>query len=215
MVGLHTLSFLIVGHTKFSPDWCIGLIKRQFRRTNVSCLADISTVVDKSATVNIPQLVGTQEGEVLMPTYDWAGMLGPHFRKLKNIKTYHHFQFEASTPGVVQLRVTCDGQNERETLLKTESWCPTTPQSSLTSSLHEVFHLRDSRTSTTALASTAQKRRSTCFCPRPLQLPVKSYRISSALTLLSYLLYLHCTLTVCTLKTQHKSITHNTQKRHA
>ena len=39
MVGLHrriTLSFLIVGHTKFSPDWCFGLIKCQFQRTNVS-----------------------------------------------------------------------------------------------------------------------------------------------------------------------------------
>ncbi len=23
-----TLSFLVVGHTKFSPDWCFGLVKR-------------------------------------------------------------------------------------------------------------------------------------------------------------------------------------------
>ena len=31
VVGLHdkiTLSFLIVGHTKFSPDWCFGLLKQ-------------------------------------------------------------------------------------------------------------------------------------------------------------------------------------------
>lgn len=72
MVGLHkkiTLSFLIVGHTKFSPDWCFGLIKCQFQQTSVSCLADIATVVDQYATVNMPQLVGTQEG-VLVPTYD-------------------------------------------------------------------------------------------------------------------------------------------------
>ena len=124
MVGLHkkiTLSFLIVGHTKFSPDWCFGLIKRRFRRTSVS---DIAAVVDQSAIVNTPQLVGTQEGEVLVPTYDWAGMFGPYFRKLKNIKTYRHFQFEASTPGVVQLRFTADGQDERETLRKPTAWCP-------------------------------------------------------------------------------------------
>ena len=28
-----TLSFLIVGHTKFSPDWCFGLLKQAYRQT--------------------------------------------------------------------------------------------------------------------------------------------------------------------------------------
>lgn len=95
---------LIVGHTKFSPDWCFGLIKQWFRRTNVSCLDDIAMVVDQSAKVNTPQLVGTQEGEILVPSYNWSEMLGPHFRKVKNIKTYH-FCFDASMPGKV--RVNC------------------------------------------------------------------------------------------------------------
>ena len=31
-----TPSFLVVGHTKFAPDWCFGLIKRLYRRTAVS-----------------------------------------------------------------------------------------------------------------------------------------------------------------------------------
>ena len=34
LTGRHTsitLSFLPVGHTKFSPDWCFGLFKRQYR----------------------------------------------------------------------------------------------------------------------------------------------------------------------------------------
>ena len=38
LAGLHDeieLSFLVVGHTKFSPDWCFGLFKRAFRRTKV------------------------------------------------------------------------------------------------------------------------------------------------------------------------------------
>ena len=30
-----TLSFLSVGHTKFSPDWCFGLFIRLYRRTRV------------------------------------------------------------------------------------------------------------------------------------------------------------------------------------
>ena len=29
-----TLSFLPVGHTKFAPDWCFGLFKCSYRRTN-------------------------------------------------------------------------------------------------------------------------------------------------------------------------------------
>ena len=33
-----TLSFLVVGHTKFSPDWCFGLLKRKFRQTHVTTL---------------------------------------------------------------------------------------------------------------------------------------------------------------------------------
>ena len=65
MVGLNkkiTVSFLIVGHTKFSPDWCFGLFKQTFRRTKIGCLDDIVKVVESSAVVNHAQLVGTQDG---------------------------------------------------------------------------------------------------------------------------------------------------------
>ena len=67
-----TLSFLIVGHTKFSPDWCFGLFKQAYRRTKIGCLDDIVRVVEKSAEVNHTQLIGTQDGRVLVPMYDWA-----------------------------------------------------------------------------------------------------------------------------------------------
>ena len=59
MVGLNreiNMSFLLVGHTKFSPDWCFGF-KRLYKRTRVSCLDDIADVATKSASVNHPQLV--------------------------------------------------------------------------------------------------------------------------------------------------------------
>ena len=32
LTGLHeniTLSFMVAGHTKFSPDWCFGLLKKR------------------------------------------------------------------------------------------------------------------------------------------------------------------------------------------
>ena len=178
MVGLHrrvTLSFLIVGHTKFAPDWCFGLIKRQFRKINMSSLADIATVVDQSASVNVPQLVGTQEGQVLVPTYDWAGMLGTHFRKLPNIKKYHHFHFEATSPGVVQLRFTCDGQEERQTLLKPAAWHPDPsvlpaiiPAKGLP--LERQWYLHNH------IAEYCTEERRDLVCPRPLQPPPKKAR---------------------------------------
>ena len=68
-----TLPFLPVGHNKFFPDAGFGMLKCQFRRTKVGCLYDIAEVVRKSAVLNHCQLVGTQDGEVLVPTYDWAG----------------------------------------------------------------------------------------------------------------------------------------------
>ena len=72
-VGLNqliTLLFLPAGHTKFSPDWCFGLIKQRFRRTEVGCVRDIVNVVEQSATVNSAQLIGHENGDIIVPTYD-------------------------------------------------------------------------------------------------------------------------------------------------
>jgi hypothetical protein len=46
-----TLNFLPVGHTKFTPDACFGLIKQKYRRTRVDCLKDILDVVEGSSRV--------------------------------------------------------------------------------------------------------------------------------------------------------------------
>ena len=59
-----TVSLLLVGHTKFSPYWCLGLFKQQRRWSKVGCLDDIVRVVNKSATPNVAQLVGTQDGDI-------------------------------------------------------------------------------------------------------------------------------------------------------
>ena len=52
-----TISFLVVGHTKFSPDWCFGLFKRLFRQTRVGSLKGIAEIVEHSAVCNTSQLV--------------------------------------------------------------------------------------------------------------------------------------------------------------
>jgi len=105
-LGLHheiTLNFLVTGHTKFAPDWCFGLFKRMFRRSSVSCLDDIAAVMRKStvSTLNVPQLVGKESGESFVPCRNWQQFLENYFKTLPKIKSYHHFHFTSSKPGVV------------------------------------------------------------------------------------------------------------------
>ena len=129
-VGLNeeiTLSFLLTGHTKFSPDWCFGLQKRKFRRTKVGCLEDIAQVVETSATVNHAQLVGAQNGEVLVPTYDWANNLTPFFKQTawRGIKTLLHIRFTHQKPGSAFFRGAADAPEVEVDILRDTTWRPT------------------------------------------------------------------------------------------
>ena len=96
LTGLHQsihLHFMITGHTKFSPDARFGLVKRKFRKSDVSSLDDLARVVEESAACNICQLVGAQDGSTIVPSRDWAGFLSSHFRHLDGIKQYHHLRW--------------------------------------------------------------------------------------------------------------------------
>ena len=119
-----TLSFMLVGHTKFSPDWCFGLFKQRYRRTFVSSLSDIANVVNTSADVNVAQLVGTQCGEPVVITYDWATFLRGHFRTLPQLKKYHHFLFKSANPGEITMKVYSDSVSTTFQMLADEDWCP-------------------------------------------------------------------------------------------
>ena len=94
-----TLSFMIPGHTKFSPDWCFGLLKK-YRRTKVGGLSDLCGVVNDSAAVNIAQPTGLEDGSVV-PTYDWQEYFSRFFTKVKGIKKLHHIRFSSSSPGCI------------------------------------------------------------------------------------------------------------------
>lgn len=104
MTGRHhdiEYNFLIAGHTKFSPDWCFGLLKQKTRKTFISSLFDIARAVEESASVNTAELVGLHNGTVRVPTYDWTTYLSQFFKKLPRLKGYHHFRFLKDHPGVV------------------------------------------------------------------------------------------------------------------
>ena len=113
LTGQHdeiTISFLPVGHTKFLPDAGFGMLKRKFRLTNVGCLSDIVSVVNKSAAMNHTQLVGDQSGNVMVETYDWSTFFEDQVIKsaLKGMKSYSHFRFTSTHPGTVYIRKSCE-----------------------------------------------------------------------------------------------------------
>ena len=116
-----TLSFLPVGHTKFSPDWCFGLLKRQYRRTKVGSLQAIAEVVNKSAECNHTQLVSREDGSTIVNTYDWTDFFAPRMKRINGIKKYHHFRVSSSSPGTVFVKEQNDTP-EVELMLLKEPW---------------------------------------------------------------------------------------------
>ena len=122
--GLHTqirLHFLIAGHTKFSPDWCFGLLKQRFRRTAVSSLDELSDCVRSSTSssqVNIPQIVGPENGHPTVPIYNWQQHLSPIFRPLPAIKSHHHFTISSHHPGTVIYKEFWRSEEKQHTMLK-------------------------------------------------------------------------------------------------
>ena len=100
-----TYSFLVAGHTKFAPDRCFGLIKKSYKM-NFTSIYELAAMVETSSSlgVNKAQLVGTHDGRIIVPVYDWALFLGQYFKKLPNILKYRHFSFSKEEPGKVYFK---------------------------------------------------------------------------------------------------------------
>ena len=128
MTGQHdqiTLSFMTPGHTKFSPDWCFGLLKKRYRRTKVGGLNDLIDVVNQSAVVNVAQPTGSADGQVLVPTYDWQEFFTPHF-KVTGIKKLHHLRFTSASPGCAFVKERAGSEEVKRCFFKkdAENWKP-------------------------------------------------------------------------------------------
>uniref|UniRef100_A0A1X7T5Z3 CCHC-type domain-containing protein n=1 Tax=Amphimedon queenslandica TaxID=400682 RepID=A0A1X7T5Z3_AMPQE len=124
MTGLNasiSISFLPVGHTKFSPDWCFGLLKQKFRKAEVDSLDDFIQVVEQSSAVNKAQPVGSSNGELIVETLDWCSYFATLFKKIKGIKGFQHFVVNATSPGVVAARQAVDGPVTQFNLLKEDA----------------------------------------------------------------------------------------------
>ena len=127
LVGLNeeiTISFLVVGHTKFAPDWGFGLFKRLFKRTKVGTIYDIADVVRKSTDVNHPQLIADYDGNNFVKFYDWSSVFEDTATAIKGISKMHHFRFNRNHPGYVFVKNTSDERESPLNLLKNVPWTP-------------------------------------------------------------------------------------------
>ena len=118
-----THSFLPVGHTEFSPDWCFGLFKRQYRRTKVGSLQAIAEVVNTSAECNHAQLVSREDGSRIVKTYNWTDFFAPRMKKITGIKKLHHFRVNSASPRCVFTKEPSDSPEVKHELLKAP-WTP-------------------------------------------------------------------------------------------
>ncbi|CAC5396523.1 unnamed protein product [Mytilus coruscus] len=119
--GLHKsieYSMMIVGHTKFEPDWHFRVWKVKWRNSTAETMTDIADSVNKSSrnVHNISQLVKDMEKPVIF--YDWKKYLQQYFKTLKHISTYRHFTVDSTKPGYVVCKESCDSVPITVNLLK-------------------------------------------------------------------------------------------------
>lgn len=118
-------SFLIAGHTKFGPDRCFGIIKKSYKVSYISSLYEFANMVESSNSgINKAQLVGTHDGTVIVPVYDWSSFLEQFFKKVPNIKKYHHFRFCKEEPGRVYFKELNSSAEQSLMLLKNPAILP-------------------------------------------------------------------------------------------
>lgn len=119
-------SFLIAGHTKFGPTRCFAIIKRSYKVSHVSSWYEFARMVKSSsvAGVNKAQHVGTHDGKVIVPVYNWSTFLDHYFIKFPNIKKYNHFRFSREEPGKLYFKESSTSPEQSFTLLKNPAVLP-------------------------------------------------------------------------------------------
>ena len=114
LTGRHkriTYSFMVAGHTKFSPDGFFGLFKLKLKNSEVDDLEDLVDVVESSTNgYNKVQTIYDKNGERKVFFYRWAEHLRKFFKPLPYILKYHHFIFNQKEPGIVYVKESIDGE---------------------------------------------------------------------------------------------------------
>jgi hypothetical protein len=114
LTGKHkriTYSFMVAGHTKFSPDGFFGLFKLKLKNSEVDNLEDLVNVIASSTNgYNVAQTIYDENDERKVFFYSWTEYLKKIFKPLPNILKYHHFIFNQEEPGIVYVKKSIDGE---------------------------------------------------------------------------------------------------------
>ena len=73
------LSFLVVGHTKFSPDSHFGLIKQRYRNSQIYTYEQLAKVVEESADKGYNICHRYASGQSGIIYRDWTNWLSEYF----------------------------------------------------------------------------------------------------------------------------------------
>ncbi len=122
LMGLHDnieLSFLVVGHTKFSPDGYFGLIRNRYRRSQVYTYDQLASTIEQSSP-NGHNTCQTYCGSGQSPIIyrNWTDWLAQYFKAIPGITSYHHFKINKTNTGVIKLKKIVDSQEVELKLLK-------------------------------------------------------------------------------------------------
>ena len=121
--GLHTkitYSFMVAGHTKFSPDGFFGLLKLKLRKSEVNNLDDLVNIVNNSilGSYNQAQTIFDKGGNCIIHFYNWTEFLSNYFKTIPNILKYHHFIFYSNNVGKVKVKKTIDRDEQIVDIIK-------------------------------------------------------------------------------------------------
>jgi len=122
LVGLHDkigLSFLVVGHTKFSPDAYFGLIKRSYRRTQVLTIEQLVHIIESSSKNGHNVCIPVSPNQTSSVIYrDWSSWLSKYFETLKGITNYQNEVIEQKNPSIILVKEHKDGKELKINLTK-------------------------------------------------------------------------------------------------
>ena len=123
IIGLHDKidwSFMLVGHTKFSPDAYFGLLKKKYRRSSTYTYRQLIDIINTSTVkeCNVCHPYRDDDGIASFRYRTWSKWLEKYFHNLPGITGYHHFSMDSSHPGVVIAKRYIDSEQETFELLK-------------------------------------------------------------------------------------------------
>lgn len=123
--GLHStieLSFLVAGHTKFSPDSHFGLIRQRYRRSQIYTYEQLAKVIEASTPNeynHCHRVQGNNDSHNKVIYRDWTSWLSKYFTTVPKITNYHHFMMSNKKSGTVSLKINMDSAEETVNIIKT------------------------------------------------------------------------------------------------